>query len=814
MRVARTKKAVSPGYPKILATFLSATAYLTEPRAAFAQENDYRGQLWNVESTMRQGELYGDNDLQHLEHLAFNIINDPNVQVDSDLISRAISDLIEIYSTKRDHQARIILLINILQGRTLPNSSLLIEHDVAPVETSAREQLTQNMQNLRNRIMIYEQTAGRNPLESGFRARLYLNLAEAISWRGQRFINDATAVLDDLARQLPILLDANCGDSTILARYQLIRAELQMRREHSFTPVAGAGASALIDSVWNSHSIDLVTKLIDLQIEGLSYERRTFPDILTLINELLTTERLQQIEALYGPSRRLGFQKYYFHLLQSRANTLQWLGTEDSSNYVLAIETYERILHELRESRHPSSDTPFPPLREQAAAVAERLNFASNLEIANIYHSDWSGRDNGLAIAYYSQRIIDPQIQTIGENIASANFEQREVLAYAYYGRAEAYRFHSPFVHDEYNPQRALRDYRAALRVAQTLNDNPNSQNILLTKIYLGLSYLAIENNSSFAQADLLEAENYHHLAEQSLRHLDTTQPEMVRELALAYDPNLSARVHSGLSFAAMFYSDSNHRTEGQIITAAHVPLYFLPERWRHIMHGTLAEISQFGPDGNRHTAYGGLRLQLDSHFTIDAQVALGSFSPNSVSPEFRFSLTPPIRLDASIWLPFLILEGDAGLNFENTDLNYYRAAALLNGKWTRLPVLSWLSLGVEYSNYPFYVNNNLSHIYAWSLGGHVDARLFAWLGVHGSLAANYFRLESNNPFLIEPWVWDWKGSLGLRFITQPFSFSINASYQVNDYPTIVNQGGGHVIRLPDSQYDLLTVGASFDWQF
>jgi len=259
-----------------------------------------------------------------------------------------------------------------------------------------------------------------------------------------------------------------------------------------------------------------------------------------------------------------------------------------------------------------------------------------------------------------------------------------------------------------------------------------------------------------------------------------------------------------------MIFTDSNHRTEGQTTATANIPLYFLPPRYRNVVQGIISEVSQFSASGSRHTPYIGLRAQPHSALTLEALVTP---TTTDASPDIRFSFTQRFRLAASLWLPFAVVEGNADLNTEHTELNSGRAAAYLNLAFSRIPVLSWLNLGGEYSTYPFYYNSSAMHSHAVSVGGRFDGRVLPWLAIRGSLMGRYFALHSGIPNRVEPMVWGMQGSLGARIIAGPVSGGINVNYQQSGYPTIIREGGQQR-QVANSNYDLWMIETFFNWVF
>jgi|GEM_PF-6917960 len=687
-----------------------------------AQTTGNEIRLWRAELALRRGERYAQEDVENLQRLAYELFQ--SEPINSLLLTRVIRDLVEAYSARRQNHPQLIALV-----RTLLNLS--------GGETSGP------IFDLRTRL-------GSRQFRPDFRTWLLLQLADATSWAGPDHLDEADQVLDLVSTQHAAVVDPQSGDPELRTRFQLLRAEFQMRRTRSAAPITDPNLVALVHA---SNQIDLITRLIFDQFEGLAYERN-FTEIITLANALRSEERLRQIEAAYG-DRQTSFQKYQFRLWLVLADNLAYSG---EANYQTAVETYNAILSAL------------PDLQSRDQELADLYRTSAEVGLADVLRYNW--HDDAASRAARISRSLNYYQGVIARypDVASPSTELTNLLIRAQLGLAEIRR-----------TDRANRDYAIAAQAytaAATLADahlvhDSDEYHEVMAQVSLGRAQLAREG-SGWLQRDLT---NTWILVREARRHLDQVhhpKQELNDEIRrLENDRTILSGIRPEASTDVRTYTGGTGRSETQIVVGTEVPIM-----WRDwtSLHLRLSEQIDLAPNGDFYTTYGGVRFFPHSSLSLGSDVRLGTGGEASVRRYFHH---PDLRLNAFWWNPYATLGGSVDLFLGNSDLNSYNVQLAANWAWTRLPIIrNILFPSVEFNSVPFFAQRDADprRISSFFIGFRFDIPATDWLSLRGAAGLLPSYSPDHNRYTRDEWQMGWQVGAGLGIHLLRY-LDLNADY-------------------------------------
>jgi len=738
-----------------------------------AHEVNFQINLGRLESAMRQGESYSPATITQLEDAAFAIFSSEHAT--DELVERALRDLMEAYSVRKANHQRIVLIGNVLLGRNFeaPDSA----------DTSLTRLVTA-LTNLRTRLNSSSQLE----LSPEFRTLLYLKLAEAVSWTGPDFLDDADAILDELASSLPAEIAPVTGERYNRTLYLLLRAELQMRLNESADPIMDP---TLVQTVVESREVDLITRLTFAQVEGLQYGGRSdYPTLIQLLRDMLSTERLQQIETLYGDNRQKSYLQYRFRLWLELGRVLSW-----DQQYAEAQTELTALL----------ADSDLATLTTTDPALGDVISTMARLNLGNILRYDWDGRD--LAESRINYQTIISSHRNLDQ---VTNPDLLVAIAEAHLGLAEI----DMMPGDNRDLEAATEHFLQVQQIANRLTDDPDKHHELLARTFLGLANLS-RNGSGWLQNDLEQVAQYINSAREHLRQITDPPDGLADAIGEIYDdPNINSRISPEITFNLTTFSGGD-RAETQLNIGFHSPLDLsLSDTNLSWLHATGRLQTDFGPDGNIYSFYGGLRAMLHSSLTLNTEFRFYTWvDPGATMQFFRHQ---DLNLGLDYWSQgidlgetgsqlAISLGGEVRLNYPNnddvtrgsdpSDYNTYSGYGALNFLFPQTPVMERVSLGFQCGSYPFAFTGEARRMNSCAFGPSLALEATDWLSFNGNFMGLAYQTTDDDPNTENPWQMGWQGGLGIDFnLHRHFRFGGNLWHQhTEDLPITTVTGNAAI---------------------
>ncbi|NQT29484.1 MAG: family 16 glycosylhydrolase, partial [Candidatus Saganbacteria bacterium] len=491
-----------------------------------------RAELGIAECRMREQENYSTEHIEELEEVAFDIL--ANESRGSFLVPRAIDALIEAYSTSEENHEKIVLLAN--------------------------EWTSNDVFNPR------------------FRAKLYIRLAEATSWLDRKKTAEAQRILREIPRDLEQVIEK---DSELNPYYQLVSAELRMRRQRLAAPIVDNSLQTIIDESGNPQ---LQARLVLDQIEGHSYPRK-FKEVVKIARDHLDPTRLSEIEALYA-SRGIpnGFVKYKFALWKKLVEALTW----DNIN-----KPYDKALEEIELLR-----AALPELEAALPDQARLLDAELYLIQGDLYTYQWEDQD--FAKAYQAYQEAENVLGTISNPNNSSKIlyakvlmAQGQLFLYAHSGNGKITRA----LKNELGFDRKLfygtadERFMLARDILLDLPEASKTKKALLARLYLNWALLE-QANKDFTQA-------FKYISEAVDNYQKYAPNQIASDITSTYN-NLAAMTRPQFYTTFQFFNGSGGQNEGQITTTFELPFSFAKGfNW---FHPIVSEQIDIGGAGRRAT--------------------------------------------------------------------------------------------------------------------------------------------------------------------------------------------------------------------
>lgn len=330
-----------------LADILNQQLQYQQARGKYQGIELTRAKLGLAEVTMRD-----KRDAKPIEEVAFAIFE--NEPAGSYLITRAVNDLIEAYSLKKETQDRIILIGNLLLGKEVEGHGKLIDA----------------LRKLKGTF-----TPGKR-----LTAQLYLKTAEALSWKSSSEAEKALKIPPDILKI--IQNDGNLGPE-----YALLNAEIIMRKERK----SGLIPDELAQRIIKSNKPELIRRLISDQIEELSYEKK-FPALIKLLNDYLSPAGLAKLKPVFAAKgQQAVFISFKIELRQKLADALTW-----NKDYEEALSQLNGLLADVNTA---ASDSQLIDLKNLMLTTKAKILLA----IGDVYSYNWKKQNFAIADDLYKQ---------------------------------------------------------------------------------------------------------------------------------------------------------------------------------------------------------------------------------------------------------------------------------------------------------------------------------------------------------------------------------------------------------------------------
>jgi hypothetical protein len=298
-----------------LADILNQRKKYTDAISIYKKLKSRRAQLGLAEVMMRRGENYSLANINKLRSIVLAILT--KEPPGSYLIIRGIQDLVEAYSTK-EHLQELIILI----GKTVLKLDNLTAITDGPLQTAINQALARKV-----------------VLSDIFKAKLYLQVAEALTWRKKY---DKAKEL--LLRIPAAILTTITKNRRLALLSRILRAELEMEEKKDDANIRRIKLKimdpTLERDIMASNNPYLIIRLIKDQIVAC-YTQKKFAKALRIINKYLVpanNPHIKKIEQLFA-GRPRSFSEFIFHLKLEQANSLFY-----SRNYAQALKKYKAIL--------------------------------------------------------------------------------------------------------------------------------------------------------------------------------------------------------------------------------------------------------------------------------------------------------------------------------------------------------------------------------------------------------------------------------------------------------------------------------------
>lgn len=744
-----------------------------------------RAELGKKEAQMRQGENYSGENIGALESTAFDLFR--NEPPGSYLITRAIDDLVEAYETNEDTHEKIILIGNILLGK---------EHKISQDFGN----LKATFQTLKERLTINQQLI----LSNRFQAKLYLKLAEAVSWtktwneagkKWEKRLDEAYEILDGNPPEIPPkLLHLIKSDSELKLRYHLLIAEIRMRQQENIEPLINYSldGKSLIEVITkdqdpdpnrDSRDPDLVTRGIRDLIEGYTKKHsKNYPEIVNLVRKYISpnppyeTQELAGIHDLFSSrGRELSFYKFKFQIWKSLADALTWDKDQDEEvRYPAALAELVKIEDEIDRSSLP------PNLINVIKSQVLRSR-------GEIYAYEWDGRNYENAIKSFEDCHLSIENLEPSQRSKDANI----IRAWAYVWLGDIYRF-AP---GHQNPDLS----RSYYRIAEGITLDPalipaqsDERPKLLARIYLGLAKLEMLETGEDAALlnNYNDAYNYLQLVNENYERIDNPEPELRDEVEAAFSEVLP-KVMPSVTTSVDVTHGSNGTTETRVQLLGEIPLGFgtvyPPLNSLHLL--IRGELDHGASD--LYAGYLGLKFFPHSSLSLTLDLRLGTFGGTEPTIFYR-------RQDLSFsffwWNKYFTLGGAANFgglysNPENAGSNSmttYNLAAMLNlNGFTNNEWLAGLRVGIEYNHFGFFYLGDPRIRDQFGLGARWEADVSSWF----KLKANAFFLAYSTSYYDDVLLRDvaapgvgFDGSFGAEFTLWRY-LHLNALYNLQWTP-------------------------------
>jgi endo-1,3-1,4-beta-glycanase ExoK len=670
--------------------------------------SDLAARLGLAEIAMRRG-----SDSRAVEDTATRIFK--TEAPGSYLITRALDDLIEAYSANEDLNGRVIVLANALLGTKIDPDCLPEKPEERQKELAARAALTARLQPLVSNAR----------LSSRFTAKLYLKMAQVVSWT--KLLNAKNNVWDKrFAEAQELLTEAMMPkgvaaaiktDDELALQRELLQAEITMRRQHKAAPILN---EALWQKVMASKEPDLISSLILDRAEGYAYEE-DFGKIVALSRQYITPAapfegpQFGEVRAAFKAKRSdLDFNKFKFQLWQRLADALSW-----NKDYVAAAAELGKIFEALKAPDLPKDFT------RGVTSVAQ-------LALGNIYTYDGKLQDFGAARAQYRLALypaVAPQnLETLDaaalvDDMDNHSKKDNLVLAWALFGLGQIARYGTGSLR---NYDQAKKLYTAARAVADHLPQQSDERNLLLARINLGESKLEKDLGQHPAQAARLLHDAY-----TSLALVEDKPANVVSEFNNAH-LSIDGRIMPTITAKETVISGRDHRTETSRVVGVEVPLV----DW---LHATASGQIDSGSSGELYSAYFGARAYFDP-FTFGVEVK--PFKPGGSAAELPLTRRHDLRLTGAYSSPYFSADAFYGHQFDNPSLDSYFAEASVN-LFGRSDSSLLQGLGFPYFNYNhfnFAFAGNIKERDAYGAGAQWAIPVTDWLKVTPKVVGQLLR--------------------------------------------------------------------------
>lgn len=742
-----------------------------------------RVELGRLEANMRLGEKYSAADIAKLEELVLTRILNRETP-GSFLIPRAVEDLIEAYSTDESLHGRIIVIANTLLGLTVdPDCIPEKDEDKAP-EEAARAVLAAAL----------EPFAGeRLPLR--FQAKLYLKLAEVVSWTkvkvGGQWEKRYQEAVNLIERNIPDNLAVVIGgDRELGLLRQLLLAELAMRREEKIlTEINGP----LWNEIMASGEPDLIARLVIDQAEGYAYTK-DFAGIVAFARQYLTADaaanyesaKLAAIRETFRLKGRLvSFEKFKFTLWQKLADALSW-----NKEYAAAAGELTRILEAIGGQGLPET-------------FVTNVRARSHVALGDLYSYDWDGKDVAKARDHYLAAIellaspaqfaaingfFGGGAAELADNVISAGGselrkETRIALAWSLFGLGEVRRYGEGLK----NYDQSFQLYQAALRTAETVPEQSDDRSLLLARINLAIAKLEETEGHIDSSAGYLAA------AYRELAKVENPTAELQSEFNASH-LNVAQRTDPRLAAHTTMIDGYDGRGETQLTLNGELPLDVFGGSFGRVMRGlhlTAEEQMDFGPGGgNLYASYLGGKFYFDA-YVPDFPLTLGldgNVYTGGGAPGLLFFQRPDLRLTGSFWNKYFTADLASGLYLDNVDQSSVYLSAAVNYGWTdskwtqgfRFPYL-------EYNHFRFGYNGEMMQRDQVGLGIRYDVELADWIRLNARLSGQYLSTPAAAPHQRDIFGLDLGVGVDIRIwksliLEMDYSRQQNALYPLNQY--------------------------------
>ena len=703
-----------------------------------------RAQLGMAEARMRLGEHYSRKNRDALEKLLFGenglFKTEP---AGSFLIPRSIDALLEAYSVNEDLHIRIVLIANILLGNGSSSPTYidqLFADTLRWVATQSKDKAKNNFELAEQFRLIKKMT----PLKESFKARLYLKLAEGLSWIRQ--YDEARKIMNEIRKgNAPLVLK----DPELFAAYRLLDAEIMMRKERDVKPIL---SDALPRLLLDTRNPDLVSRYVLDLIEGFSYEKK-FSKIVDIADHYLEPDRLGLIKSFFERKGRLvSYEKFVLTVLKKRADAYFW------------DKKYDHALIALDELKGRLSGD-----------FAQLLGAQIDITYGEIYLS--RGEFDEAKKHYTEAKNV---LQEIEKDEEKRSNKTDLALAEAYIGLGELARYGT-------NPNLAEANklYDKANAYAKKLPEGSEDQLRLQARIYYGKAEVAKMNGDQHETYALCN------IAADQLGKLRAADNRLKIDI---HNTCNNAAVEVGLSANAgtQVVTGGDGRFESQYLFKVNVPFrlrFPSMKRW----HFTIDEQLDKGVGTTRWANYFGLNYK-HPLFTASLQAKAGHAGRGE---EMIFFRQPSYKANLSHWNRYFSVDGSVNISAydfkSDSHLNTYFIAAGLNGTWLKNKWLQGAHLGVTYNflHYNYTDVNRFLPRHQLGYGLRYKTDLTPWFRVQAILRGLAYSSETrtdigNGVFdRTVRWYPGFEAGIGGHFnLGRYFRFSFNYLYQhISEYP-------------------------------
>lgn len=580
-----------------------------------------RAQLGKLEATVRRDQAYA-GILKEAE--VFKAIFEGEAKA-SPLIPRAIDFIFESYTAEASLQKQVINIANHILGTSFAST-------VAP--DAIVQLLGKNIQ---------AKNIDTSSLKSAFKARLYLSLAQALTWDEDGRFKDADKAIKQGRAAHDKVIKA---DKALDITYQMTEAIIKLRKDKKYTPEVYAAVKRVFTEM--PDDVNLIQEGLKVLLEEFLVEERN-DKIILLADHLLKM-------GLYAPDKSekellQAFEKEHVPKLAATSQQIKIALNHTSAKAI------EKVFAD-HDQMKAFGQIKFDLLFRLIAALAWSKKFQKALEL---------GRD----------------IPNMPEFKDCTCLEK----ASFYITLGEIFRYGQGTIqHAE-----ARKNYHEAIKLLETVPEDKRNQPyfILMAKAHFGLTKILQQNGKTKkAKFQLKKTKEYLAAAGES-DELKEIKNDTYRTSAFLLDPYAGIKLDS--------FMDRDGRIESQLQLLAQFPLFngiFVPQ---------LSYQLDMADGLNIHSGHAGFKFRpLDigdpGHHSLTLETRFKLFQqndyadPSAVLKYFR-------QYDNSTSLfysnKYFMAGTSMGFDFQDAGRNSYYATFMAN-------LTHYMQLGVEYNHYYF----------------------------------------------------------------------------------------------------------------